>query len=177
MSKRSGNPAKRAWQPLVSGEANPRLVDFYIGKDKQPEGTTHRAWGNDIYQVFASTFPDDSMHLSIRRHDRRADRDWRHLQAIKNEVAGPEREAFEIFPRESRMVDGSNQFHLWVIPPGLDIPMGYFPPKPEIATDEQIVEWNKRDGTQAVQRPWEEGLPTGPGVGSVPLQPEELPRA
>jgi hypothetical protein len=39
--------------------------------------------------------------------------DWRHKQYIKNQLAGPEEEAVEIFPAESRLIDGANQFHLW----------------------------------------------------------------
>jgi len=37
------------------------------------------------------------------------------LQRIKNEIVGPEHEAVELFPAESRLVDTSNQYHLWVL--------------------------------------------------------------
>jgi hypothetical protein len=53
------------------------------------------------------------VHLSIERVDGSTIRDWRDLQRIKNELAGPEWTAVEIFPRESELVDTSNQFHLW----------------------------------------------------------------
>lgn len=53
-------------------------------------------------------------HLSIRRDDRSARPDWRAFQWIKNQLVGEENEGVEIFPAESRLVDGANQFHLWV---------------------------------------------------------------
>jgi hypothetical protein len=53
-------------------------------------------------------------HLSIRREDNRAIIDWRDFQWIKNELVGEENEGCEIYPAESRLVDGANQFHTWV---------------------------------------------------------------
>jgi len=79
-----------------------------------------RFFVNDLYQVaVAPCGPDDTMlHINIRRRDGGMFKDWRHFQQIKNEVVGPEREAFEIYPRESRKVDTSNKWHLWVLPEG-----------------------------------------------------------
>jgi hypothetical protein len=51
--------------------------------------------------------------LSIRTHDRSPVTDWRDKQQIKNELVGPECEGIELYPAESRLVDTSNQFHLW----------------------------------------------------------------
>lgn len=67
----------------------------------------------------------DMTWLSIRRNDRKAMQDWRHLQAIKNEICGPEREAVQMYPAESRLLDESNQIHLWVYPEGYRLPFGY----------------------------------------------------
>lgn len=63
--------------------------------------------------------------LSIRRNDRKATQDWRHLQAIKNELTSPEREAVQLYPAESRLLDESNQIHLWVYPEDQALPFGY----------------------------------------------------
>lgn len=66
------------------------------------------------------------MHLNIRRRDGSHDtRDWRHFQEIKNQLAGPECEAIELYPAESRKVDTSNKFHLWCFPPGERLPIGW----------------------------------------------------
>lgn len=85
---------------------------------------------NKIYEVWMQAvdvpgeFPD-VVWLSIKRFDRRAIHDWRELQRIKNELCGPEFEAVEIYPAESRKVDTSNQFHLWVLSKGVRLPFGY----------------------------------------------------
>ena len=85
---------------------------------------------NDTYQVAVrSLSPDLGMrgwvHLSVKRLDREPVRDWRDMQSIKNELVGPEREAVELYPAESRLVDGANQFHLWVAPEGVAFPFGF----------------------------------------------------
>ncbi len=64
-------------------------------------------------------------HLSIKRLDREIIRDWRELQRIKNDLCGAELEAVELFPRESRKVDMSNQYHLYVMPEGYTFPFGF----------------------------------------------------
>jgi len=76
---------------------------------------------NDLYQVQVGPCgPNNEMlHICIRRLDGGMFKDWRHFQAIKNEIAGPEREAFELYPAESRKVDTSNKWHLWVMPVGV----------------------------------------------------------
>jgi hypothetical protein len=84
---------------------------------------------------------DGPLHLSIRDHGRTARHDWREFQRIKNDLVGDEREALEIYPRNSRIVDTSNQFHLWVMPAGFDIPLGWDAGKPVMFdADEEIPE-------------------------------------
>lgn len=51
--------------------------------------------------------------LQICREDGGSVFDWRHLQEIKNILCGPEWEAVEIFPAESRLKDPSNARYLW----------------------------------------------------------------
>jgi hypothetical protein len=84
------------------------------------EGET--VWINKFYVVHVKELKEGALWLSIRRQDRKAIRDWRHLQRIKNELAGGEREAVEIFPPQSQLVDGANQYHLWVLPEGQTTP-------------------------------------------------------
>jgi len=75
---------------------------------------------NDQYQVNVSYdckhgFDDAEITwLSIKRIDKEPVRDWRDFQTIKNMICGPEFEAIEVFPAESRLVDTANQYHLWV---------------------------------------------------------------
>lgn len=68
---------------------------------------------NDVYRVeIRSQAP--FLHLCIRRHDGANRTNWREFQQIKNELVGPEHEAIELFPAESRLVDTANEYHLWV---------------------------------------------------------------
>lgn len=76
-------------------------------------------WMNDLYTVVVQRTSEGAVaHLSIRRNDREAAHDWRDFQAIKNQLAGTEAEAIELYPAESRLVDTANQYHLFVMPPG-----------------------------------------------------------
>lgn len=56
--------------------------------------------------------------LGISNFDQSARHDWRDFQRIKNELIHPEAEAFELYPAESRLLDPSNHYVLWVIPRG-----------------------------------------------------------
>ena len=80
---------------------------------------------NDRYQVSVRRI-DHLVHLSIRNLDRSARHDWREFQQIKNELVGPENEAVELYPAESRLVDNANQFHLWCLAdPSARFPIGW----------------------------------------------------
>jgi hypothetical protein len=75
---------------------------------------------SEQYQVAIDKDPDHNFvgmviwHLSVKRLDKEPIMDWRDLQAIKSQLCGAEAEAIQLFPAESRVVDTSNQYHLWV---------------------------------------------------------------
>lgn len=106
---------------------------------KKPEALSLLKWmgegetfKNNIYQVEVreSVATQEGwpkmVWLSIKRIDRDPVHDWRDLQRIKSELCGAECEAVELYPAESRMVDTSNQYHLWVIVvPGVRFPFGF----------------------------------------------------
>jgi hypothetical protein len=110
------------------------------------------AWVNETYCVHATLREDGSVRrLSIRRRDWAAIRDWRDLQAIKNQICGPECEAAELYPAESSVLDTLNWFHLWVLPPGERFPFGF-------------RYGDKREGTSFNQRPLERRTDSTPLV-------------
>ena len=81
---------------------------------------------NDVYQVHVRDYAEHIIWLSIRRLDREPVTDWRDKQQIKNELVGPEHEAVELYPAESRLVDSANQYHLWVLKnPDMKFPFGF----------------------------------------------------
>jgi hypothetical protein len=107
------------WQPLVQSVPHRNGVPIDIGDEVQ--------WMNDLYVVHARTTYDEAgepvtIHLSIRNQDRSTRHDWRDFQRIKNQLAGPEWEAVEIYPAESRLIDMANQYHLFCLPA---IPLGW----------------------------------------------------
>jgi hypothetical protein len=113
----------------------PEFFEPFLGKnpsweqvkdlvDQQVKGRLEEViWLNELYQV--AVRPADLIdanggwpaliHLSIKRRDRRPIHDWRDLQEIKNQIVGPEHEAIELYPAESRRVDSANQYHLFVL--------------------------------------------------------------
>jgi hypothetical protein len=163
------------WLPLKrmdddpAYERNPSLAalraKFALGEDDE-------VWLNLEYQVLVRYLEpmepglpsgrDGMMHLSIHKIDRHRVRDWRDLQQIKNEVAGFEREAVELFPRESRLVDTSNEYHLWVMPIGATLPFGF--QEGMVSDDRQTARMNetRREGAhKGRQHPWRPGMTTG----------------
>jgi hypothetical protein len=62
------------------------------------------------------------MHIVIRRHDGAPVHSWTDFQRIKNELYGKERQAIEVYPPESELVDARNLYHLWVLPEGVTLP-------------------------------------------------------
>lgn len=122
---KDGKAPKAHWSPLERATyppGSPGDVEL-----RERGGAVFRS---DLYTVTATPLiaelgRDGPVHLSIKRNDRAAVRDWRHFQRIKNEIMGPEREAVELYPAESTLVDESNQYHLWVLPKGGRFPFGF----------------------------------------------------
>jgi hypothetical protein len=118
-ASRSGNPAKAA------RTAGSREVPWSPFKRLDRLGTGETVWANSRYYVIVALGEGSvgwvgqegthDAHLSFRRIDRQPGPfAWRDLQRLKSELCGSEAEAVELFPAESRLVDGSNQRHLWV---------------------------------------------------------------
>lgn len=122
-----------------------KFVKGFVHQDLVRQGFLE-AWTNSRYQVFIrrdETENGELVHLSIKRNDKLPIHDWRDLQRIKNEILGPEEEAMELYPSESRLLDGANQYHLWCFT-GKRAPFGY---------EERLVAEGCTGG--AIQRPFE----------------------
>ncbi len=95
----------------------------------------HEIWANDVYQVTVRRYEKDPVfgtrggmvQIGISALDGTARHDWREFQAIKNQLAGPETEAFELYPAESRLLDPSNYYTLWCFPGLKRIKVGHGP--------------------------------------------------
>lgn len=84
-----------------------------------------RAFVNSVYSVQEIDALNGMVVLMIKRHDNKPIREWSSMQAIKNAIVGPEREAVEIYPPDSELVDVANMYHLWVLPEGQRLGFGF----------------------------------------------------
>lgn len=137
------------WIPMQAAPITKRRAD--LPDDK---GDGYEYFINHLYQVAVGRFEPKNegewpvVHLSIKRRDRRPIHNWRHFQQIKNELVGDSCEAVEIYPADSRLVDTSNQYHLWVIAdPQFRMPFGF--------QVRMVWEGNFKG---AVQEPFEQGM-------------------
>ena len=138
-----------------------KKITMSIAKKIFKEEFDCEVYVNDIYQVnilrgkdcdqyiHIEEFKGKCDYITIKTHDKKEIRDWRHFQTIKNELCGENREAVEIFPSEKRLVDTANQYHLWVLPEGQMFPFGF---------DTRKVDYTERHGGlhKVGQRPLEE---------------------
>lgn len=116
---------------LTENEAR-RQILMHVDQEKNTE-----CWMNGIYQinvyrnqdanhmVHTEELKDKCGYISIKRRDKRPLNSWQDVQTIKNRLFGIEREAIQIFPAESRMVNLANQYHLFVMPEDFIIPFGF----------------------------------------------------
>lgn len=139
--RRRGRPVPRPWvpmQPATPIQKTPAELERMVaqlraeGHDDATIGliqelNSREMWRNDRYVVMVDRDPGGGWvtTLSIRRDDRKPIRDWRHFQQIKNDIAGLDVEALELFPADDRLVDTANQYWLWCLPPGQRAPFGF----------------------------------------------------
>lgn len=173
MSRSPKHPGGRpgGWQPMQRAVAHgytPERVEA-LRKAKltdeqiiQMERDNSEVWRNNIYTVIVTRWTDGDLagqvqELSIRRNDRKPITDWRHKQRIKTEIAGPEIEAIELYPAESRLMDTANQTYVFCLPPGQRFPVGWQGPR-------LLQDADDADGTGAVQRELPEDWTTQPYI-------------
>lgn len=112
-----------AWMKHFAGRSREEILQLM-----EEDRAKTELWCNDLYQVEIrrGAMGEDSVHLNIRRIDGWPGRDWRHFQQIKNELVGPECEAVELYPAESRLTDTTNKYHLYCCTdPTFRFPFGF----------------------------------------------------
>lgn len=119
----------------------PEPWDVFHEVDADPG---ERAFESKRYRVLVIPQPGGWTWLSIKRLDKAAVHDWRELQRIKTVMCGPEREALELYPAESRLVDTSNQFHLWVMPAGERFAFGWDDGRVIVDGDDRMIPGKSR---------------------------------
>jgi len=124
------------WRSLVDRFG----IDKTEAKKRIRDMESCESWGNDIYsasvcrrigigyfdsfkEVYNGVTDNEIIWISYHRRDRQPVHDWRDIQNIKNDIAGKDWEAVEVFPSESRLVDTSNEYHLFALK---TIPLGWY---------------------------------------------------
>lgn len=83
------------------------------------------------------------VHLCFKHIHNIAITDFRDFQRIKNELVSPAAFAFQIYPDEAHLVDGANQYHLWVLVPDgypdVEVPAEDWPALPYGFYDGRVV--------------------------------------
>jgi hypothetical protein len=108
-------PPSLPWQPLR-----------YLRTEDLGDGHVYEVWENDRYYCSVRRFKKGwfiknrpYIVIGISNDDDSARHDWRDFQAIKNDIAGKDWEAIELYPAESRLKDPSNRFYVWCCEKGL----------------------------------------------------------
>jgi hypothetical protein len=167
--KRATPPA--VWEPLrPTGLEDPGAAREMFAAAGLAGQMPDEWWGSTTYSVAVRRARvngvrqprSELLHVTVHRRDRKAIRDWRHMQAIKNDVAGPDRVAVEIYPAERNLVDSANEYHLWVLPVGVELPFGLEPGGMLLEPGEKPESLDGFDLTRVRQRPWQPGITTGP---------------
>lgn len=83
------------------------------------------AYRNGVFCVLARTLADGTRHFMISSLTEERP-SWWEAQRIKNELAGPEATAVEVYPPQGEVIDEANAYHLWVLPNPL--PFSLFDP-------------------------------------------------
>ena len=120
-NSQSGSDKRPPWTPF-------RQAGFV--SSTPPDTPSGILYANSRYlvvkRVFETEGQTEMVWLSIRNRDGSPLRDWRDYQRIKNELVDPEWEGVEVYPAESRLVDTTDTFHLWVFPkPLFTLPLNF----------------------------------------------------
>ena len=117
--------ANLTWQNVVAITGGDKAKAKKAIRKSMLEISRQENWRNDLYKCAVMPVTTDGItELAITRLDREAIHDWRDIQRIKNDVMGAEREAVELYPSESRLVDTSNTYWLYVLPEGAQFSFG-----------------------------------------------------
>lgn len=118
--KGRGTDPRKLWEwTRIDVEAAARRLGTRV-----PAGCT-AAYTNGLYAVQVYGDPAGPCHLGIHRYDRGCVFPWTDRQRIKNELVGPEREAVEILPPQSEVVDVAPMAWIWVLGPGERLGFGF----------------------------------------------------
>lgn len=127
--RRKKNPQAEARRAARKAIASGDWPDWIWSPANPPPG---RGWlslvestfRNGVFAVLqrkVETPWGEVVHLAVRNVEGTGI-SWADKQRIKNEIAGYERTAVEVFPAARDLVDEANMYHLWILPEGFALP-------------------------------------------------------
>lgn len=83
-----------------------------------------RAHTNHVFSVLDRTLPDGTRHFAVTSLSEIRPT-WPEMQRIKDELAGVDATAVEVYPPQREIVDDANMYHCWVLPAALPFSLAY----------------------------------------------------
>lgn len=77
-------------------------------------GQCHQARRNRVFAVLVRLDASGVVHLAVSSLSGNRP-SWPEMQRIKDEIAGPDTTAIEVYPRKIDVVDEADMFHIWVL--------------------------------------------------------------
>lgn len=96
-----------------------------------PYGTVGCGWAreftkahkNKVFSVLDRTTNGNTRHLAVSSLSQIRP-SWYEMQRIKDDLAGEDATAVEVYPPRAEIVDGADMFHIWVLPYRLPFGIG-----------------------------------------------------
>jgi hypothetical protein len=82
-----------------------QAMKFLCNENDETGTGTVDIYANNLYTCLLRNNQPGITWLSIKRNDAAPIHSWQHLQQIKNDICGEDREAIELYPAMSRIVD------------------------------------------------------------------------
>lgn len=118
------NISRNERRHLLAKEAKARRAGTWSAWETLtfPPGTVGRGWAaefttahrNNVFAVLDRTLGNGVRHLAISSLSENRPT-WHEAQRIKDEIAGEDATAVEVYPPRSEIVDDANMYHLWVV--------------------------------------------------------------
>lgn len=109
------------WMP----EMDRAWEDYERGYSVQSRMINTKQWGNIEHVTISRHHKDmESFHVAI---DGESPIGWAEKMMIKNELFGEDRFAIEVYPKQKKLVDMADVYHLWVFGKKYDMPFGIHP--------------------------------------------------
>ncbi len=77
-------------------------------------GQCHQARRNRVFAVLVRLDASGVVHLAVSSLSGIRP-SWPEMQRIKDEIAGPDATAIEVYPPKAHVVDEADMFHIWVL--------------------------------------------------------------